>query len=160
VRYAFADGAFGQTADAVGTNEIYLDAWASLGAFVPRVAVWHDVGRVKGAYLETGLDLRVPVLPSRAPIVGMYLSSLAGWSLGQHVDDSRSDDSAYFSDAGLTHVDLGLDIRVGSASRYVTVELHFLIAGDEGARGSDTGTSGDSWWFGLGGSDAWILGVF
>jgi hypothetical protein len=138
VRYAFADDAFGQTADAVSTSEIYLDAWASLGALVPRV----------------------PVLPSRDPIVGLYLTALAGWSLGQELDDSRLEEAAYFSDAGFTHLDLGIDIRVGGVRRYVSVELHFLVEKDEGAHASETGNSGDGWWFGLGASDAWVLGVF
>ncbi len=160
VRYAFADDAFGQTADAVSTSEIYLDAWASLGALVPRVGLWYDVDRVRGAYVETGLDLRVPVLPSRDPIVGLYLTALAGWSLGQELDDSRLEEAAYFSDAGFTHLDLGIDIRVGGVRRYVSVELHFLVEKDEGAHASETGNSGDGWWFGLGASDAWVLGVF
>lgn len=158
VRYLFSDGAFGQTADAVDTTEIYAEAWTNVGAFVPRVGIWHDVDRIRGSYVETGLDLRVPVLPSRHPIVGLYLVSLAGWSLGQETDRAKPEEPAYFSASGLTHVDLGLDVRVGGELRYLSTEIHVVFRPDSGARGS--ANSGEAWWLGVGASDAWILGVF
>ena len=119
---------------------------------------WHDVDRIRGSYVETGLDLRVPVLPSRHPIVGLYLVSLAGWSLGQETDRAKPEEPAYFSASGLTHVDLGLDVRVGGELRYLSTEIHVVFRPDSGARGS--ANSGEAWWLGVGASDAWILGVF
>jgi hypothetical protein len=160
VRYFFVDGAVGQTADAVTTTELYFDAWTNLGALVPRASLWLDVDRVRGAYLETALDLRVPVLPSRLPTVSLYLTGLAGWSLGQELDSGDPTRPAYFSDGGLTHVDLGLELRWGELDRYASLEIHFLLARDEGARPDNGGSGRSSMWVGLGGSDRWVLGVF
>ena len=160
-RYLFADGAFGQFADAVNTTELYAASGLGLGPTVPRIALWYDVDRVRGAYVETSVDLRVPVLPSYDPIVALYLSALTGWSIGQEINAGEPAEAAYFSQAGLTHVDLGLEAMVGQRQRYVTFELHFLFAQDGGAR-SDVGggTAGNkSWWLGLGFSDSTILGV-
>jgi len=159
-RYLFADGAFGQSADAVNTTELYAVSGLGFGPTVPRIALWYDVDRVRGAYVETSVDLRVPVLPSYDPIVALYLSTLAGWSIGQEINVGKPEEAAYFSQAGLTHVDLGLEAMVGQGQKYVTFELHFLFARDGGAR-SDVGAgTGDdtSWWLGLGFSDSTILG--
>ncbi len=158
VRYQFADGSFNQSADAVNTTELYATSRISVGPFVPRVAVWIDVSRVRGAYIETSLDLRVPVLPSYDPIIAAYLSALAGWSAGQEIDRQNPDQAAYFSGAGLTHLDFGLDVAVGRRQRYVTVELHVLAARDGGAR-AEPGRYNASWWLGLGFSDSVVLGA-
>jgi hypothetical protein len=157
-RYLFADGAFGQSADAVNTTELYAVSGLGLGPTVPRIALWYDVDRVRGAYVETSVDLRVPVLPSYDPIVALYLSTLAGWSVGQERNTGKPEEAAYFSAAGLTHVDLGLEAMVGLGQRYVTFELHFLFARDGGARPGASTSRGDSWWLGLGFSDSTNLG--
>ena len=159
-RYLFADGAFGQSADVVNTTELYAVSGLGFGPTVPRIALWYDVDRVRGAYVETSVDLRVPVLPSYDPIVALYLSTLAGWSIGQEINAGKPEEAAYFSQAGLTHVDLGLEAMVGQGQRYVTFELHFLFARDGGARSDiGAGTGGDTkWWLGLGFSDSTILG--
>ena len=158
-RYLFADGAFGQPADAVNTTELYATSRLTVGPLVPRLALWVDVDRVVGAYFETSVDLRVPVLPSYDPIVAVYLSALAGWSAGQEVNSQNPEEAAYFRDAGLTHLDFGLDVAVGRGQRYITVELHVLAAQDGGAR-SEPGPSGsESWWMGVGFSDSVVLGA-
>lgn len=158
-RYLFAEGAFGQSADAVDTTELYGTVRLAAGPLVPRFALWMDVGRVRGAYFETSMDLRVPVLPSYDPIVAAYVSALAGWSAGQEVNRQDPDEAAYFQDSGLTHLDFALDVAVGRERRYVSVELHVLAAQDGGAR-SGSGTSpGASWWLGVGFSDSLVLGA-
>ncbi len=158
-RYQFADRSFGQSADAVNTTELYATAGLSAGPLVPRIALWVDVSRVRGAYFETSLDLRVPVLPSYEPVIAAYLSALAGWSAGQEINRQSPDEAAYFGDAGLTHLDFGLDVAVGRNQRYVTLELHVLAAQDGGAR-AEPGTSRNaSWWLGLGFSDSVVLGA-
>ncbi len=158
-RYLFADGAFGQSADAVNTTEIYATSRMSLGALIPRVALWVDVSRVRGAYLETSVDLRVPVLPSYEPVVAAYVSALAGWSVGQEVNRQDPDEAAYFQDPGLTHLDFGLDVAVGRERRYVSVGLHVLAAQDGGARSGSGPSAGASWWLGVGVSDSLVLGA-
>ena len=158
-RYQFVDGAFGQSADAVNTTELYATSRLSVGPLVPRVALWVDVSRVRGAYFETSLDLRVPVLPSYEPIVAAYLSALAGWSVGQEINRQDPDEAAYFHDSGLTHLDFGFDVAVGRKRRYVTVELHILAAQDGGARSGSGPSAGTSWWLGVGFSDSLILGA-
>jgi hypothetical protein len=158
-RYLFADGAFGQSADAVNTTEIYATSTMSLGSLIPCVALWVDVSRVRGAYFETSLDLRVPVLPSYDPVVAAYVSALAGWSVGQEVNRQDPDEAAYFQDSGLTHLDFGLDVAVGRERRYVAIEVHVLAAQDGGARSGSGPSAGASWWLGVGFSDSLVLGV-
>jgi hypothetical protein len=158
-RYLFAEGAFGQSADAVDTTELYGTVRLTAGPLVPRLALWMDVGRVRGAYFETSMDLRVPVLPSYDPIVAAYVSALAGWSAGQEVNRQDPDEAAYFQDSGVTHLDFGLDVAVGRERRYVSVELHVLAAQDGGARSGSGPSPGTSWWLGVGFSDSLVLGA-
>ncbi len=110
------------------------------------------------------MDLRVPTLPSEDPVLALYISALAGWSFGQEANEGRPGQAAYFSEGGLTHVDLGLEILVGKDRRYVTVETHVVVASDDGARAGRLGPSetrpGTSWWLGLRVSDAWVVGAW
>lgn len=161
VRYLHADGAFGQGADALSTTELYANVGVGFGPTVPRVTLWYDVDRIRGAYIETRVDLRVPVLPSYDPVLALYLCTLAGWSVGQEVDENRPGQPAYFREAGLTHIDLGLEARAGRKWRYATLEVHFLPVRDPGARSGPgpAAPRGSSWWLGLSFSDGWVLGV-
>ncbi len=73
-----------------------------MAALIPKLALWYDVDASEGAYIETGLDLRVPILP----VANIYLGALAGWSAGQGVNGSEPSQLAHFQTDGLTHLDL------------------------------------------------------
>ncbi len=80
------------------TNELYGSAQLQTPLVTPKISWWHDVDAVRGSYLETSLDLLVPLVPS------VYLGALAGWSAGQGVNPSQPDEGANFAGNGLTHV--------------------------------------------------------
>jgi hypothetical protein len=157
-RYLYDADAFGQSADAVNSTELYADVWHSSGPVVPRLSVWFDIDRVRGVYTETGIDLRVPILPSYDPVVSVYLGALAGWNWGQEVNAEKPEEPAYFSERGLTHVDLSLLVMGGHEQRYATLELHYVFARDGGARPPGSTASESRWWLGLALSDAAIFG--
>jgi hypothetical protein len=98
---------FGNEATAGGwtsdfnTGEIYGRIELRSLPVSPKLAVWYDVDNVDGAYLETSADLQVPFLP----IASLYVTGLAGWSLGQDVSGGNPT-TGYFAEDGLTHVDL------------------------------------------------------
>jgi hypothetical protein len=158
-RYLFAGGAYGQASDAVNTTELYAAAWTNAGPTVPRLALWYDVDRVSGAYLETSVDVRVPTLPSKDPVLGLYLSALAGWCAGQEVNPREPDQAAYFAASGLTHIDLGLSLTLGKDNRYLTLDFHVLPVREDGARAAGAGDA-RTWSLSLGFSDYLVAGVF
>lgn len=87
------------------SGEVYGRLWFTHLPLIAKTAIWYDVDRVKGAYLETRLDLRIPLLPLRlGPLRTLYLTGLAGWSVGQELNDSGRADRANFAEGGLTHV--------------------------------------------------------
>jgi hypothetical protein len=114
----------------------------------PKVSVWYDVDKVKGAYFEGSLDLRIPLLPLRlGPMRSIHLTGLAGWSAGQEVNDTRPTEAAHFAESGLTHLDFSLWSSFFVAEYWsITPVLHFQInedpitkrTGDDPAGNSDT----------------------
>jgi hypothetical protein len=118
------------------TNEIYARLQLTSVPLHPKVSVWYDVDKVKGAYFEGSLDLRIPLLPLRlGPMRSIHLTGLAGWSAGQEVNDT------------LTHLDFSLWSSFFVAEYWsITPVLHFQInedpitkrTGDDPAGNSDT----------------------
>jgi hypothetical protein len=78
IRYLFAREDAFPDARLFDTSDLYGRVWVNAGAFVPEVSVWYDVDKVDGAYVDTGLDYRVPTLPSRSPILSLYLVRACG----------------------------------------------------------------------------------
>jgi hypothetical protein len=130
------------------TNEVYGRLQLTSAPLDPKLAVWYDVDKVKGAYIEGSLDLRVPLLPLRlGPLTSIHLAGLLGWSVGQEVNDARPSEAAHFAERGLTHIDLSLWSSFFVAKEWsVTPVFHFQINDDEATRrtadtpagGSDT----------------------
>ena len=130
------------------TNEIYARLQLTSVPLHPKVSVWYDVDKVKGAYIEGSLDLRIPLLPLRlGPMRSIHLTGLAGWSAGQEVNDARPSEAAHFAESGLTHLDFSLWSSFFVAEFLsITPALHFQInedpitklTGDNPPESSDT----------------------
>lgn len=111
---------------ASNTIEIYgklaLDAPLS-----PKVNVYYDVDKVKGAYVEGSISHGFPVGPKT-----LTLGALAGWTGGQEF--STSDKSFNFADKGLTHVDLSASMGFTAGSLSITPSIHGVITSDDATK--------------------------
>jgi hypothetical protein len=107
-------------------NTVELLATVTVDAFVsPTVNVSYDVGRIRGAYIETGLT-RALTSEQRGELT---LGVLAGFSAGQAADP-RDRDMAYFEREGLTHVDGSLSATFARGRVAISPELHVIYAHD------------------------------
>ena len=109
IRYAFrgaAPGAGRTRAD--NTTELYVDLRATSKYIVPAVAMWLDVDRVRGAYLEASATVPVLANPLAQPFIGVITRAAVGYSLGQEVNNRDPTQRGYFARAGVTHVDLAV----------------------------------------------------
>ncbi len=136
-RYMYeGDAERGGRGSEFNTSEIYSRVQLVRLPLKPKLAVWYDVERVKGAYIETSLDLRVPLLPLRlGPLRSIHLSGLAGWSAGQESNEEEPSGGANFADPGLTHLDLSLwasFVLVDGLS--MAPAFHFQVSQDESTR--------------------------
>jgi hypothetical protein len=134
--YLFDDDARLSTS-ADDTHEFYLRLTTTeLPVVVPRVALWYDADAVDGAYLETGLAVRVPLWGAVIlPVGSLILNGDLGWSLGQEDDPDEPGPQGYFADRGLTHVDLSAGIAsgmvpVGIFDSWVRAEIHHQLNRD------------------------------
>lgn len=95
------EASVGGRTSAFNTGEVYGRIRLRSRPLSPKLAVWYDVDKVDGAYLETSADLQIPLLP----IASLYVTGLAGWSIGQDINGANPT-TGYFAEDGLTHVDL------------------------------------------------------
>ncbi len=147
VRYDFDENGSVEPGSArLITNEVYGRVQLMLAPLDPKLAVWYDVDKVKGAYIEGSLDLRVPLLPLRlGPITSFHAAGLFGWSIGQEVNDARPSEAAHFAGRGLTHIDLSLWSSFFVAEEWsVTPAFHFQINDDPATRRRADDAIGDS----------------
>ena len=155
IRYTFRGTAptAGRTR-ADNTTELYVDVRATSKYIVPGVAVWLDVDRVQGAYIEGSMTVPVLANPLAKPFVGLITRAAVGYTLGQDVNTEDPSQGAYFARAGVTHLDLGVSTDVALRPlRMPTVlrlEGHVQFSTDDAtrptsARPSDARRSGKLW---------------
>ncbi len=129
----------GNPASIQNTAEVYArieHSELNLGSvnIVPKIGVWYDVDHIRGAYLETSVTTRLPIVPNS----GIYLGALAGWSAGQAVDSNQTDRGGYFASNGLTHVDFSM---VLPGVRFKTISyglaIHYQMNVDDFTRMRD-----------------------
>jgi hypothetical protein len=114
----------GLTKDA-NTVEIYGKAAFDV-PLSPKLAVWYDVDKIKGAYFEGSISHTIPASEK----VSVVLGALAGLSAGQGQPDS-GDDSFNFADDGFTHLDLSAGVPLTAGIFSFTPALHVVINGDD-----------------------------
>lgn len=138
--YVFGSGSERRRSSEHDTGELHAVIWWETAALIPRLAVWYDVGAIDGAYIETSVDLRVPILP----MASMYIRALAGWSAGQGVSDSDPSRLANFAADGLTHVDFSVwgSYRIGKGLSLAPA-LHVQVNEDAATRSTNANDSRD-----------------
>src|SRR5258705_340637 len=83
------------SARAASTTGRYVDLRGPSKYIVPGVALWLDVDRVRGAYIEGNITVPVLATPLAEPFVGLITRAALGYTVGQ--------EGAYFARAGVTH---------------------------------------------------------
>jgi hypothetical protein len=129
----------GLTSDA-NTVEIYAKAAFDV-LLSPKLAVWYDVDKIKGAYFEGSVSHTLPASEK----VSIVLGALAGFSAGQGVpDDPGSDESFNFSDNGFTHLDISAGVPFSAGVFSFTPALHLVINGDDFVKATSPTTESDA----------------
>jgi hypothetical protein len=134
IGYVFPND-FGFT-DELNTWEVYGKVGLAV-PLSPKLAVYYDVDKVNGAYLEGSVAHSVPL-----GSVSLALGALAGFSAGQAEADDP-DELNNFAENGFTHLDLsaGVPFPVGIFS--ITPALHFVVNGDENTKFTSPGEEND-----------------
>jgi Bacterial protein of unknown function (Gcw_chp) len=114
----------GFTSDA-NTVEVYAKAAFDV-LLAPKIAMWYDIDKIKGAYFEGSISHDF----AASEKVAVTLGALAGFSAGQGVSDNL-DESANFIDDGFTHLDLSAAVPFSAGPLSITPAVHFVVTGDE-----------------------------
>jgi hypothetical protein len=121
---------FGFTKDA-NTVEIYGKVGLSV-PLNPKLAVWYDVDKIKGAYFEGSISHTIQ--PKDQPF-SVVLGALAGLNAGQGIpDDPNSDQSFNFVDNGFTHLDLSAAVPFSAGPLSISPAVHVVVTGDEATK--------------------------
>lgn len=84
------------------TMELYGSVWLD-APLSPSVTLYYDVLKIRGAYLEGGVEHAL-VASDRGDLT---VGAVGGWSLGQAMgDDEQSTELGYFAGNGFTHTEL------------------------------------------------------
>jgi Bacterial protein of unknown function (Gcw_chp) len=141
VGYLFPND-FGAT-EALNTWEVYGKVGLAV-PLSPKLAVYYDVDKVNGAYLEGSVAHAVPL-----GSVSLALGALAGLSAGQ-AEAEDPDELNNFAENGFTHLDLSAGLPLPAGMFTVTPVLHFLVNGDQNTKFTSPGEESDvKLWGGL-----------
>jgi hypothetical protein len=141
VGYVFPND-FGAT-DALNTWEVYGKVGLAV-PLSPKLAVYYDVDKVNGAYLEGSVAHSLPV-----GSLSLALGAVAGLSAGQAESDDPSELNN-FVENGFTHLDLSAGIPFSAGIFSITPVVHFLVNGDEITKFTAPGDASDvKLWGGL-----------
>jgi hypothetical protein len=142
VGYVFPND-FGAT-DELNTWEVY----GKIGLGVPlspKLAVYYDIDKVSGAYIEGSVAHSVPLGTS----LSLNLGALGGLSAGQAESDSPGELNNFFEN-GFTHLDLSAAVPMSAGIFSITPVVHVLVNGDEVTKFTSPGNESDlKLWGGL-----------
>ena len=93
----------------------------------PKLSVYYDVDKIKGAYIEAGVSHPIQLTPALPLTIG----ALAGFSAGQEVNKSDASELANFNESGLTHLDFSLSLPFSAGPVTIMPQFHFLVNNDE-----------------------------
>jgi hypothetical protein len=91
----------------------------------PKLSIYYDVDKVKGAYFEGAVSYSVPASEK----VSIDLGATAGLNAGQ--GPSANDPSFNFADDGFTHLDLSAGVPFSAGAVSITPVLHFVFNADD-----------------------------
>jgi hypothetical protein len=116
---------------AANTIELYGKVALSV-PLSPKVAMWYDVDKIKGAYFEGSISHSIQPEGQKFSVV---LGALAGLNAGQGIpDDPNSDQSFNFVDNGFTHLDLSAAVPFTAGPLSISPAVHFVVTGDEATK--------------------------
>jgi uncharacterized protein (TIGR02001 family) len=119
----------GLTSD-FNTVEVYAKA-AFATVLSPKLAVWYDVDKVKGAYFEGSISHSLPLGEKNS----LSLGALAGFNAGQDANfDANGNPRAdffNFADNGFTHLDLSAGLPLTAGVFSITPAFHVVVNGDD-----------------------------
>jgi hypothetical protein len=133
--YVFPNDSPGVTDD-FNTLEVYGKVGLAV-PLSPKLAVYYDVDKVNGAYLEGSVAHSVPL-----GSVSLALGALAGFSAGQ-AEAEDPDELNNFAENGFTHLDLSAGVPVPAGIVTITPVLHFLVNGDQNTKFTSPGEEDD-----------------
>jgi hypothetical protein len=135
VAASVASGDFGGFTKANNTEEIY--GKIALGVpLSPKLAVWYDLDKIKGAYIEASVGLPVHL----TPVLPLQLGVLAGFSAGQDCNGGKISlgtcvpTTWNFQDNGLTHIDVSAALPITAGPISITPSVHGIITNDESTK--------------------------
>lgn len=116
-------------------NTVEIYGKAAVDALLsPKVAVWYDVDKVKGAYFEGSVSHTIPASEK----VSVTLGALAGFSAGQDadLDSSGLPQAEFFNfiDNGFTHLDLSAAVPFTAGPLSFSPAVHFVVTGDDNTK--------------------------
>jgi hypothetical protein len=121
---ANAPNGFGLITKAFNTVEVYGKAAFDV-PLSPKLSIYYDVDKVKGAYFEGSVAHSLQASEK----VAVNLGALAGFNAGQGID--AGDPSFNFADDGFTHLDLSAGVPFEAGAVSITPVLHLIVAGDD-----------------------------
>lgn len=131
--------------DDLNTTEIYGRLQASKLPLAPKVTVWYDVNKVKGAYIEANLSQGLPI--KALPVT---IGATAAFSAGQAVNRSDPSEVANFKDNGFVHGDLYATASITAGPVSIAPAVHFHVCRDDFVKvTSPTSTSDAKLWAGF-----------
>jgi hypothetical protein len=149
VHYRFhGTEAAGGVGTARNTTEIY-GAFSATSLYLnPTLEYWHDVDRVRGAFLRASASLPLLGWPY-PPYVFLFIDGDVGVNLGQGPDPAHPRQLANFADRGLTHTSLGVTADLRSfhwapwAKGTIALGLRSQLNFDEATRADGAGRQAD-----------------
>ena len=101
----------------------------------PRVELWRDIDRLRGAYLETALS-RIIASPLPGAGVNLLVSLITGWSFDQRRVSGQQPGVGAFTGDGPTHTELLAGLRLSPGkSAVIDLGAHFQASWDRTTRG-------------------------
>jgi len=115
---------------AANTVELYGKVSLSV-PLSPKVSMWYDVDKVKGAYFEGSISHSIQPQGQKFSIT---LGALAGFNAGQGINDSDPTQLFNFVDNGFTHLDLSAAVPFTAGPLSISPALHMVVTGDENTK--------------------------
>ena len=118
-------------------NTIELYGKVSVGVPLnPKLAVWYDVDKIKGAYFEGSISHSIQPEGQKFSVV---LGALAGFDAGQDCKDGdifagTCTNAFNFQDNGFTHLDLSGAVPFTAGPLSFSPAIHFVITGDDATK--------------------------
>ncbi len=112
--------------DDFNTTELYGRLQASSLPLAPKVTVWYDVNKVKGAYIEANVSQALPI-----KALPMTLGATGAFSAGQDVNPDEPGQVANFREDGLAHLDLYATASIAAGPVTIAPAVHFHVLHDE-----------------------------